>query len=56
MKSGEARRAKTEERDLSIIQAASDGESASSIGRRFKVHHTTILRILHRELARHCAS
>ena len=52
MKSGEARRAKNRERDLSIIQAASSGESASSIGRRLDVHHTTILRIITRELAR----
>ena len=52
----EMRRKKNRERDLSIIQAVSDGESASAIGRRFKVHHTTILRIITRELAGHYAS
>ena len=56
VKQVESRRAKNRERDRAIIQAASDGESASAIGRRFRVHHTTILRVLTRELARHYAS
>ena len=52
MKSGEARRAKNRTRDLSIIQAAIDGESMRSLGRKYGVNVSTVLRIIAREMER----
>ena len=56
VKQVESRRAKNRERDLIIIQAAIDGESMRSLGRKYGVNASTVLRIIAREMARHHAS
>ena len=49
MKQVESRRAKNRERDLIIIQAAIDGESMRSLGRKYGVNASTVLRIIARK-------
>ena len=56
VKQVESRRAKNRERDLIIIQAAIDGESMRSLGRKYGVNASTVLRIITREMARHYGS
>ena len=56
VKQAESRRKKNRARDLSIIQAAVDGESMRSLGRKYGVNVSTVLRIIARETARHYAS
>ena len=48
-KSGEVRRAKTEERDMAIIQAVEIGQSLRAVGRQYGLNPSTVLRMLRRE-------
>ena len=49
VKSGQARRKRTKERDQAIIQAVVSGQPMRSVAREFEVEHSTVVRILGRD-------
>ena len=49
VKSGQARRKRTQERDQAIVQAVAGGQSMRSVAREFEVEHSTVVRILGRD-------